>query len=178
MYVSFKRPNELERKTQNKCKCEHKSELLWCPAPFTPYFWFVSENTWIILSQPAASLCVTLTTLPSGLVKTHCFKERLHGFLSPTLLKDRSSPDNTSSPGERERDGVLNAALISAFLSCSQGTAGSEKPDVSQLIRFSSLFFLQKILHLLLLFEACAKGHVLFCTLNAQFSLTKILFVA
>lgn len=148
------------------------------PAPFTPYFWFVSENTWIILSQPAASLCVTLTTLPSGLVKTHCFKERLHGFLSPTLLKDRSSPDNTSSPGERERDGVLNAALISAFLSCSQGTAGSEKPDVSQLIRFSSLFFLQKILHLLLLFEACAKGNVLFCTLNAQFSLTKILFVA
>lgn len=109
--------------------------------PFPPYFWFVGENTWIILSQPAASLCVTSTTLPSGLVKTHRFKERLHGFLSPTLLKDRSSPDNASSPGDRERDGVLNAALISAFLSRSQGTAGSEKPDVSRLIRFSRFFF-------------------------------------
>lgn len=30
--------------------------------------------------------------------------------------------------------------LISAFLSCSQGTAGSEKPDVSQPIRFLELF--------------------------------------
>lgn len=44
-------------------------------------------------------------------------------------------------PRVRERDEAVNAALISAFLSRSQGTAGSEKPDVSQPIRFSSSFF-------------------------------------
>lgn len=113
------------------------------PARTSPTsFWFVSKtNTWIAPSPPAASPCVTSFTSPSDLVKTHCFKERLYGFLSPTLLKDGSSPDNTSSPCDRRRDGALNAALISAFLSRSQGTAGSEKPDISQLIRFSKSFF-------------------------------------
>lgn len=33
-----------------------------------------------------------------------------------------------------------------------------------------SLFYSTKNLHLLLLFEACVKGNVLFCTLNAQFT--------
>lgn len=118
----------------------------------------------MVPSPPVPTPRVTSPTSPSGSVKTHCLKERLHGFLSPTLLKDGSSPDNTSSPCDRESDGALNAALISAFLSHSQGTAGSEKPDVSQPIRFSSSFDFykkEKKNNLHLLFVACARWDVL-----------------
>lgn len=134
---------------------------MWYPARIPTSFWLV--HTWIALSPPAASPCVSSSTLPSDSVKSHCFKKRLYGFLSPTLLRDGSSPDNTSSPSDRERDRALNAALISAFLSRSQGTAGSEKPDISQPIRFSLsfFFFYKKKMHLLLLFVACARGDFL-----------------
>lgn len=85
-------------------------------------------------------------------------------------------PDNTSSPCDGGRDGALNAALISALLSRSQGTAGSEKPDISQPIRFSRVFFFptkkKKKLHLLLLFFFCSlcEQRRFACTLSVQFS--------
>lgn len=114
--------------------------LQWYPACILTSF-LVRLQEYLNGPEPSsANPRATSPTLPSVSVKTHCLKERLHGFLSPTLLKDGSSPDNTSSPCDRESDGALNAALISAFLSHSQGTAGSEKPDISQPIRFSSSF--------------------------------------
>lgn len=85
-------------------------------------------------------------------------------------------PDNTSSPCDGGRDGALNAALISALLSRSQGTAGTEKPDISQPIRFSRVFFFptkkKKKLHLLLLFFFCSlcEQRRFACTLSVQFS--------
>lgn len=85
-------------------------------------------------------------------------------------------PDNTSSPCDGGRDGALNAALSSALLSRSQGTAGSEKPDISQPIRFSRVFFFptkkKKKLHLLLLFFFCSlcEQRRFACTLSVQFS--------
>lgn len=84
-------------------------------------------------------------------------------------------PDNTSSPCDGGRDGALNAALISALLSRSQGTAGSEKPDISQPIRFSRVFFFptkkKKIASAFALFfcSLCEQRR-LACTLSVQFS--------
>lgn len=83
-------------------------------------------------------------------------------------------PDNTSSPCDGGRDGALNAALISALLSRSQGTAGSEKPDISQPIRFSLLVFFptkKKIASAFaFFFVACARGDVFARTFSVQFS--------
>lgn len=84
-------------------------------------------------------------------------------------------PDNTSSPCDGGRDGALNAALISALLSRSQGTAGSEKPDISQPIRFSRVFFFptkkKKIASAFALFfcSLCEQRRFA-CTLSVQFS--------
>lgn len=83
-------------------------------------------------------------------------------------------PDNTSSPCDGGRDGALNAALISALLSRSQGTAGSEKPDISQPIRFSRVFFFptkkKKIASAFALFfcSLCEQRRFA-CTLSVQF---------
>lgn len=74
---------------------------------------------------------MTVPTLPPGFVKkTQRFKEQLHVFLSPKLLKDGSLPDNTSAL-VKGRDGAQDAALMSAVVNCSQGTAGSKNTDAS-----------------------------------------------
>lgn len=78
-------------------------------------------------------------------------------------------------PCHRERDEALNAALISAFLSCSQGTTGSEKPDISQSIRFSSVFFLfiyffykMNCICLFICWSLCERKHFV-CMFDSQF---------
>lgn len=83
-------------------------------------------------------------------------------------------PDNTSSPCDGGRDGALNAALISALLSRSQGTAGSEKPDISQPIRFSRVFFSYKkkknCICFCSFFCSLCEQRRFACTLSVQFS--------
>lgn len=83
-------------------------------------------------------------------------------------------PDNTSSPCDGGRDGALNAALISALLSRSQGTAGTEKPDISQPIRFSRVFFSYKkkknCICFCSFFCSLCEQRRFACTLSVQFS--------
>lgn len=144
-----------------------------CPALAPASFWLVCMNTWIFASPPAAAPCVTSPPSPSGSVKTHCLKnDSMDSFHQHCW---RTDPCLTTPPplprcDGGERDGALNAALISAFLSRSQGTAGSEKPDISQPIRFSK----NCICLLLFVREETFCLH-LQCSIHC---LTKILFVA
>lgn len=139
------------------------------------FFWLVCKNTWIHLSPPVAFPCVTSPTLPSGLVKTHCFKERLHGFLSPTLLKDGSLPDNVSSSpqwqgGRWSSECSFNLCFFLAVAKALLDQRNLTSHDWSDSLRFFFSYKKKKNCICFLPFVACARRDILLASWIVQFT--------
>lgn len=99
--------------------------------------------------SPASSLWLCA---PQLCKKESMLKEKLHRFLSPTLLKDRSLPDNTSSPVRSERRSS-ECSFNLCFSPLQPRHRRIRGTDISNLSDSQGFFFLWKKMHLLLLFK-------------------------